>query len=105
MNLEKVIMDLTSKTPSGGTCWVGNVPFTVWYGSDYWEWEFQGAFYFDLQDLSDAIEAFQTLAAEVVSQITASADAPKPWPRLSDRRRIAFPSHRGPSGLASGATR
>jgi hypothetical protein len=105
MNLEKVIMDLTSKTPSGGTCWIGNVPFTVWYGADYWEWEFQGAFYFDLQDLSDAIEAVQSHAAEIFPQIVVPSRTAKPWPRLEERRRIAFPSNRGPSGLASGSMR
>jgi hypothetical protein len=58
MNLEKTIIDLTAKTPSGGTCWIGNIPFTVWYGSDYWEWVFRGVYYFDPLDLSEAIEAF-----------------------------------------------
>jgi hypothetical protein len=58
MTLESTIIDLTSKTPSGGTCWIGEVPFTVSYCSDCWEWEFQGVYYFDPLDLSEAIEAF-----------------------------------------------
>ncbi len=58
MTLESTIIDLTSRTPSGGTCWIGEVPFTVSYCSDCWEWEFQGNYYFDPQDLSEAIEAF-----------------------------------------------
>jgi len=58
MTLESTILDLTKKTPSGGTCWIGGVPFTVSYCSDCWEWEFQGIYYFDPLDLSEAIEAF-----------------------------------------------
>jgi len=58
MTLESTIIDLTKKTPSGGTCWIGEVPFTVSYCSDCWEWEFQGVYYFDPLDLSEAIETF-----------------------------------------------
>ena len=64
MNLEKTIMDLTSKTPSGGTCWIGKTSFKVNYGSDFWEWEFQDTFYFDPLDLSEAINGFQQASVE-----------------------------------------
>jgi hypothetical protein len=102
MNFEKVIMDLTSKTPSGGICWIGDVPFTVWYSSDYWEWEFQGVFYFDPQDLSEAVEAFMQQSAEESPRVAFSLKKTKAWPKQGERRRIAFPSKNGPSGLVSG---
>ena len=74
MTLESTIIDLTSRTPSGGTCLIGDVPFSVWYCSDCWEWEFQGVYYFDPQDLSEAIEAFvegrKTGARETIPQTT-----------------------------------
>ncbi len=68
MSLEQAIIDLTSRTPSGGTCWIGDIPFTVWYCSDYWEWVFRGVYYFDPQDLSEAIEAFVQQGAKGARQ-------------------------------------
>ncbi len=105
MSLEQTIMDLTSSTPSGGTCWIGDVPFTVWYSSDYWEWEFQGIFFFDAQDLSEAIEAFLRRCADEAKVAPVPARAAKVWPHPPERKRIVFPSKRGPSGLLPGLYR
>jgi hypothetical protein len=105
MNMEKLIMDLTSKTPSGGTCWVGDTPFTVWYCSDLWEWEFQGVFYFDPQDLGEAIEAYLQQTVESTPLAVSLSKHTKPWPKLAERKRISFPSRRSDSGLVSGSQR
>jgi hypothetical protein len=102
MSLEKIIMDLTSKTPSGGTCWIGDIPFTVWYCSDYWEWEFQGVFYFDLLDLSEAMEAFLQRTAESLAQAASLSKKAKAWLKPIERKRITFPSKGSTSGLVSG---
>jgi hypothetical protein len=102
MSLEQTIMELTSSTPSGGTCWIGDIPFTVWYCSDYWEWEFQGVFFFDALDLSEAIEAFMRRSADAAKVVSALAQAARVWPNPPERKRIAFPSKRGSSGLMSG---
>jgi hypothetical protein len=41
-------MDPTSKTPSGGTCWIRDISFPVWFDLDCWDWESRDAIYFDL---------------------------------------------------------
>ena len=102
MSMEQVIMDLTSKTPSGGTCWIDELPFTVWYCSDIWEWEFQGVFYFDPQDLSEAIEAYRQRTATNSHLVVSLSRKTKVWPRSVERKRISFPSRRSDSGLVSG---
>ncbi|GLH74154.1 hypothetical protein GETHLI_26560 [Geothrix limicola] len=55
MTLEETILDLTSRTPSGGRCRIGEEFFSVWYCSDIWEWEYRGVTYFDAQDLAEAM--------------------------------------------------
>lgn len=55
MTLEETIMKLTSRTPSGGSCWIGDVSFIVRYCSDCWEWEYLGDIFFDPLDLAEAI--------------------------------------------------
>ena len=55
MTLEETIMDLTSRTPSGGSCWIGDTCFMVRYCSDAWEWEYRGRIYYDPQDLAEVI--------------------------------------------------
>ena len=55
MTLEDTIITLTSSTPSGGSCRIGDTSFQVFYGPDFWEWEYQGETYFDAQDLAEAI--------------------------------------------------
>jgi hypothetical protein len=84
MSLEKTIMDLTARTPSGGTCWIGDLPFTVWYCSDCWEWVFRGVYYFDPLDLSEAIESFLQEAAEAALQVPSGAETARPG--LTGRR-------------------
>jgi hypothetical protein len=86
MSLEKTILDLTAKTPSGGTCWIGDIPFTVWYCSDYWEWVFQGVYYFDPLDLSEAIEAFVPQIVEGPPQAVSLSEMPKARPGLARRK-------------------
>jgi hypothetical protein len=86
MTLEKTIIDLTSKTPSGGTCWIGNIPFTVWYSSDYWEWVFRGTYYFDPLDLSEAIEAFVQETTGDPRQALSPSEKAKARPRLVRRK-------------------
>ena len=105
MNLEKTIRELTARTPSGGTCWIGDTCFTVWYCADCWEWEFQGVFYFDTQDLSEAIEAHLYRAQAVPPQVIPMSNSAKTWPRPAEPKRITFPSQEGPSGLVSGPLR
>ena len=86
MSIEKTIIDLTSKTPSGGTCWIGDIPFTIWYGSDYWEWVFRGVYYFDPLDLSEAIEAFVQQTTEDSRQVASLFEKPKARSRLINRK-------------------
>ena len=102
MSLEKAILDLTSKISSGGTCWIGDLPFTVWFDSDYWEWEFQGVYYFDPLDLSEAIEAFVQKAMEGSRQAGSLSEKAKAWPRLVSRKSSTVASRRGATGSVSG---
>jgi hypothetical protein len=102
MSLEQTIIDLTSKTSSGGTCWLGDLPFRVWFGSDYWEWEFQGVYYFDSLDLSEAIEAFIQQTTEGTQRVASLSKVAKARPRLVSRRSSTVVSKRGPAGLVSG---
>ena len=55
MILEETILDLTSRTPSGGSCRIEKASFIVWYCADIWEWEYQGETYFDALDLAEAM--------------------------------------------------
>jgi hypothetical protein len=52
MSIEETIMDMTSRTPSGGGFWLGNGFFQVRYGVDWWEWKYRGSLFYDLQDLA-----------------------------------------------------
>jgi hypothetical protein len=102
MTLEKTIIDLTSKTPSGGTCWIGNIPFTVWYCSDYWEWVFQGVYYFDPLDLSEAIEAFAKQTTGAPRQAVPPPKKSKARPRLARRKPRSVPGKGGTPALVYG---
>ena len=62
MTLEETITTLTARTPSGGSCRIGDVSFNVYYSPGCWEWEFQGVSYFDPKDLAEALQ--QTLGYE-----------------------------------------
>jgi len=55
VTLEETIKDLTSKTPSGGSCRMGDCSFSVWYCADIWEWEYRGHIFHDPQDLAETI--------------------------------------------------
>jgi hypothetical protein len=104
MGLEETIMDLTSQTPSGGICWIGELPFTVWFGSDYWEWEFQGVYYFDPLDLSEAIEAFLQRTADDARQADSLSEYSKAQPRQVSRKFRRW-SPKGTTELVSGYRR
>jgi hypothetical protein len=102
MSLEKAIIDLTSKISSGGTCWIGDLPFTVWFDLDYWEWEFQGAYYFDPLDLSEAIEAFVRKTTEASRRAGSLSEKAKAGPRWISRKFRTVTSRRGAKGAMSG---
>ena len=102
MNLEKTIIDLTSKTPSGGTCWIGDMPFTVWYCSDYWEWVFQGAYYFDPLDLSEAIEVFVQQTTGGLRQVLPQPEKAKARSRLAHRKPRSVAGKGGTPALVLG---
>ena len=99
MSLEKTIIDLTSRAPSGGTCWIGDIPFTVWYCSDYWEWVFQGVYYFDPLDLSEAIEAFVRQTTEGPPLAVSLSEMAKARPGLVRRKAHRVAAKRRPIGL------
>jgi hypothetical protein len=82
MTLESLILELTSKTPSGGNCRIGDVCFTVRYCSDLWEWEYQGEVFFDALDLAEAIvRGSRELPPEIISLSTKSSGRlPRPKP-------------------------
>ncbi len=103
MSLEKTIIELTSKTPSGGTCWIGDIPFTVWYCSDYWEWVFRGVYYFDPMDLSEALEAFMQQTTEGSQVRVPSSERTKARSRLVNRKFRTMASKWTPTRPASGS--
>jgi len=102
MTLEKTIIELTSKTPSGGTCWIGNIPFTVWYCSDYWEWVFRGVYYFDPLDLSEAIDAFVQETTGGLRQALSLPEKARARPRLVRRKSRSVAGKGGTPALVSG---
>ena len=53
--VEASILELTSQTPSGGSCQIGDASFEVRYCSDTWEWVYLGEVFFDALDLAKAI--------------------------------------------------
>lgn len=55
MTLEETIIELTTRTPSGGGFSIGNHQFTVRYCADSWEWEYGGNVFYDLEDLAEEI--------------------------------------------------
>ena len=87
MKLEEIILELTSKTESGGTCRFGDISFKVWYCSDIWEWEYEGETYWDPMDLADAISRSGKAALQ---------DMPSPATRTKARAR-PLRTHRPPS--------
>jgi len=55
MTLERMIKSMTIATPNGGRYNIGKASITVSYCSDFWEWEYLGETYWDVQDLAEAI--------------------------------------------------
>ena len=69
MILEEIItglMEQTSKTPSGGSCRIGEASITVRYCSDIWEWEYRGETFWDVLDLVEALVRDNKVAIEKV---------------------------------------
>lgn len=102
MTFESAIIDLTSRTPSGGICRLGDVSFQVWYCSDCWEWEFQGVYYFDPLDLSEAIEAFLQQPAACPRPSAPLPEGARSRPRYGHRKAHAAVFHRGAAGMLRG---
>jgi hypothetical protein len=55
LTLERMIKKMTIATPTGGYFNIGKASITVAYCSDFWEWEYLGETYWDVQDLAKAI--------------------------------------------------
>lgn len=81
MTLEETIRDLTSRTPSGGTCTIGDCSFTVRYCTDIWEWEYRGNIYYDLQDLAETIFRDNGANSRLVRFYTGKIPDQRRWPR------------------------
>ena len=82
MTLEETIMALTARTPSGGSCTIGDSSFTVWYCADSWEWEYQGSAYYDPQDLAEAILGSHAPNTRLVRFFTGKLPDQRRWPRV-----------------------
>jgi hypothetical protein len=83
MTLEDILRDLTSRTPSGGCCSIGDCTFTVYYCTDSWEWEYRDNVYYDLQDLAEAILSGYAPNTRLVSFFTGRIPDQRRWPRTS----------------------
>jgi hypothetical protein len=79
-SLEETIKALTSTTPSGGCCTIGDSSFLVRYCSDSWEWEYRGNIYYDPQDLAEAILRKSGPSSRLVRFFTG---------RIPDQRRVS----------------
>jgi hypothetical protein len=55
VTLEKAIEALTAKTASGGCFLIGDHKVVVWYGMDWWEWEYEGRTYYDTKDVAEEV--------------------------------------------------
>jgi hypothetical protein len=82
VTLEQMIMELTSRTPSGGNCTIGDSTFVVYYCADSWEWEFRGNAYYDPQDLADAILGGYAPNTRFVQFFTGKIPDQRRWSRI-----------------------
>lgn len=55
MTLEETIEELTAKSGSGSNFLIGDNIIVVWYGTDWWEWEYRGNSFYAAKDLADDI--------------------------------------------------
>ncbi len=81
MTLEETIRDLTSKTPSGGCCRMGDCAFSVSYCADIWEWEYRGYVFHDPLDLAEAITRDFGADSRLVSFYSGRIPDQRRWPR------------------------
>jgi len=88
MTLENIILELTSQTPSGGVCKIGDATFKVWYCSDIWEWEYQGVTYFDPLDLAEAMIQGTPAGSGPVQTPARTRRSPRPRPQLNRRPHL-----------------
>jgi len=51
--LEQTIKDLSARTGSGGFFLIGDNIIIVWFGLDWWEWDYPGNTFYDAKDLAD----------------------------------------------------
>ena len=72
MTLVETIADQTTRTPSGGGCWIGNNFVIVRHCSDCWEWEYRGGIFYDLQDLAEEILRRNGAGSRLVRYFTES---------------------------------
>ena len=77
-----MIMELTSKVPSGGSCTIGDSTFTVHYCADSWEWSYRGNAYYDAQDLAEAILGGYAANTRLVRFFTGKIPDQRRWSRL-----------------------
>jgi hypothetical protein len=82
VTLETTIMELTSRTPSGGSCVIGDSSFIVWYCADSWEWEYRGNAYYDPLDLAEAIIGAYPPNSRFVRFFTGKIPDQRRWPRI-----------------------
>jgi hypothetical protein len=92
MTLEEIIMNLTSRTPSGGMCTIGDVSFNVWYCSDIWEWEYRGETFWDAQDLAEAIVRESSAALQGIPSLFIKAKAKERPPDMKWKRPMMVSS-------------
>jgi hypothetical protein len=95
MTLEQWIIELTARTPSGGSCTIGDSSFIVRYCADIWEWEYRGEAYYDPEDLAEAIIGGYPPNSRFASFFTGKISDQRRWPRLPPApvprsQRLAF---------------
>ena len=82
MTLDETILELTSRTPSGGTCHIGDRSFTIRYCSDIWEWEYRGLVFHDALDLAEAMLRDCNTNSRLVRFYTGKIPDERRWPRI-----------------------
>jgi hypothetical protein len=80
VTLEKTIEGLTAKTGSGGFFLIGENITVVWYGRDWWEWEYRGNTFYDAKDLADDVIRRNRMDSRLVRFFTG---------HIPDQRRVA----------------
>jgi hypothetical protein len=82
---------LTSRTPSGGSCKIGDRAFAVHYCTDIWEWEYQGHIFHDALDLAEAMLRDCNANCRLVRFYTGKIPDERRWPRIPAPVALARP--------------